>query len=893
MRTASIGALALACAMAIPAVAPAATASSAFTAAETAQGFLPKNIVPTFYRIDVAPNAKTGKIAGHETITITAVKPANTIVLNALETTFGKVTLDGAPAQVSLDPKAETATFTFAKPFTAGTHKLDIAYVATIQKTAQGLFKQDYADANGKPAFMFSTQLEATDGRRMFPGWDEPAFKARFQLSAVVPKDWTAVSNTPVVSTTNVGNAGKRVLFAPTPVMSTYLVVLAAGDFDQKHETGDGINLGVYATKGKGPQMDYALSVMKDLMTYYDQYYGVKFPISKLDTIAIPGGFLGAMENWGGITYNEQTVLWDPQRSPESDKKGTFGIIAHEESHQWNGDLTTMPWWDELWLAEGFATWMQTKAPDHFHPEWQMYLAADQETNGAMADDALPSTHAAYQPVHNDTQIASVFDDISYTKAGAVLRMLENYIGKDKFQQALQTYFKTHSYTSGNAADLWKDISAVSGVDVASIAHNWIYQPGFPLVTATATCDGGKRSIALTQQRYMFDTNATPSDTLWQIPLNVELDARTGNSTPVLFDSKTKTIDGGSCDAPLVINGNDVGYYRVAYDATTQAGQRANFVALSLGDRLSLLNDSWAFATSGRAKIDEYLGYVEADNKDTDPQIIGAILDHFQSMLRYQKGKPGEASLKAYLATRLRPIVAQFGGWDAKGMNDEQMKTRNQALQMLAYCGDQPTIDQAKTLFAQYVKDPTSFAPLQRDVVLGIAGFAADQQIYGQLLQMGMKETDPTMQQRYFFSLFGAQDKSLAQMSLEMSLHLPPQFAPFAPFIIASVGQEHPDLAWTFLNAHTTQLFSSVSAFERVAFVTGVAGFFWQAVPADQIEAFLKANVPAGGEKDIAKAMIGVRTNQALAARLNPQVDTYVASQATGPAGGKSAAKSK
>ncbi|MBV8489404.1 MAG: M1 family metallopeptidase [Candidatus Eremiobacteraeota bacterium] len=880
MRIASIGALALACAVAVPAgTAWASAPSSAFTAAETAQGFLPKNIVPSFYRIDIAPNATTGKIVGHETITITAVKPASSIVLNALQTTFGKVTLDGVPAKVAVDEKAETATFSFAKPFAAGTHKLDIAYVATIQKTAQGLFKQDYADANGKPAFMYATQQEATDGRRMFPSFDEPAFKAVFQLSAVVPKNWTAVSNTPVISTVNVGSDSKRVTFAPTPVMSTYLVVFTAGDFEQSHVTADGINLGVYATRGKNAQMQYALSVMKDLMPYYDSYYGVKFPISKLDTIAIPGGFLGAMENWGGITYNEQTVLWDPKTSPDSDKKGTFGIIAHEESHQWNGDLTTMPWWDELWLAEGFATWMQTKAPDHFHPEWQMYLGADQETNFALGTDALTTTHAAYQPVHNDTQIAAVFDDISYTKAGAVLRMLEAYVGKDKFQQALQTYFKTHQYTSASAADLWKDLSAVSGQDIASIAHNWIYQPGFPLVTATATCTDGKRSVALSQQRYLFDTTASAGDTVWQIPMNVETDARTNSGTPILMKDKTMTIDGGSCDAPLVINGNDVGFYRVAYDPTTQAGQRANFVGISLGDRLGLLNDSWAFASSGRAKIDEYLGYVEADAKDTDPHIIGAILNNFQSMLDYEKDKAGEAPLKAYLATRLRPIVTQFGGWDAKGMTDDQLRTRNTALRMLAYCGDQPTIDQAKTYFANYVKDPSSFAPLQRDVVLDIAGYAADQQIYGQLLQMGMKETDPTQQQRYFFALFGAKDPALAQQSLQMSLHLPPQFAPFAPFIIATVGTQHPDMAWKFLTDNTKQLFSSVSAFERVGFITGVAGFFWQGVPGDQIEAYLKANVPAGGEKEIAKAMVGVRSNQQLAARLTPQIDAYVSSQ--------------
>jgi len=850
--------------------------SGSYAAVDAAQGFLSKNVVPSLYVIDVTPDVATNTIRGRERITLVVRKPSASITLNALQTTFGTVTLDGRAATVTVDKKKETATFSFARPVAAGRHTLDVSYVATLQSSAQGLFKQEYSDANGKPAYMLATQLEATDARRFFPSFDEPAFKARFVVSAVVPKNWTAVSNTPLVSTAPVGNASKRVTFEPTPIMSTYLVVLTAGDFVASHVDSDGIRLSVYATRGKDSQTAYALDVMKQLMPYYDGYYGVKFPIAKLDTIAIPGGFLGAMENWGGITYNEQTVLFNPKKDAQENQRGIYGIIAHEESHQWNGDLTTMPWWDELWLAEGFATWMQTKAPDHFHPEWHLFLDADNAVDGAMSSDALPTTHAAYEPVRNNTEIAGVFDNISYTKAGAVLRMLESFIGPDKFEQALKHYFRTHQYTSGNAADLWTDLSAVSGADVASIAHNWIYSPGFPLVTVTSTCDNGKRNVSLAQQRYRFDPSADPGSTVWQIPLNVQLDGRSATATPVLMTAKMQTIDGGSCDAPLVINGDQVGYYRVAYDSATQTAQRANFVGLPMADRLGLLNDSWAFASAGRAKIDEYLAYVESDAKDADPQIIGPIVQNFGSLLQYEKDKPGEAALKKYLVTRLTPIAAQFGGWDGTGMNDDQLNVRNTALQMLAQCDDPATIAEGRARFAKYVQSPSSFTPLNRDVILGVAGYAADKEIYQELLQLGMKSTDPNDQQRYFFAAFSAKDKSLAQMSLAMTLKLPPEFAPFAPFIVSAVGSEHPQEAWTFLKANSNKLFGAASAFERVAFVSGTAQAFWQGIPADQIEAFLKANVPSGGDKEIAKAMVNVRTNQQLAARLVPQIDSYV-----------------
>jgi aminopeptidase N len=854
--------------------------ASPFAAIDAAQGALPKTVVPTFYAIDVAPNPKTMKIAGHERITVTVRKPTRTIVLNELQTTFGAVKLDGTPANVSLNPAKQQATFSFAKPVTPGTHVLDIAYTATVQTSAQGLFKQNYSDMQGKPAYMYGTQLEATDARRLFPGWDEPAFRARFRVSFVVPKAWTAVSNTPIVATTAAGPALKRVTFATTPAMSSYLVVLCAGDFQKSSTTADGIGLSVYATRGKMPQSQYALSVMKDLMPYYDSYYGIKFPIPKLDTIAIPGGFLGAMENWGGITYNESTIMYDPKLQPASDQKGIFGIIAHEESHQWNGDLTSFGWWDDVWLAEGFATWMQTKAPDHFHPEWHMFIDADDAVQGAMGRDAQITTHPVYIPVHNETEAAAVFDEISYTKAGAVLRMLEQYLGPDKFQTGLQHFFRTHEYTAFNANDLWKDLSAESnGVDIAAVTHNWIYQPGFPVVNATASCSGGKRTITLTQHRYLNDASAPTGSTVWSIPLNLKADATSAQTTPLIFNAQSSTIDGGSCTAPFVLNGDAVGFYRTQYDAQTQAAQQTAFLKFTTADKLNLLNDSKAFAASGLQKFDNYLAYARADNGDTDPLVVNGVLDSYGQMLTFEQGKPEEARVQKYVASQVKPMLARFGGWDGTGMNDDQLQTRNTILFLLARTGDTDTIAEAKRRFAVVMQNPQAYSPLNKQVVMGVAGYAADAAIYQQLLTMAMKATNPTEQQNDFFALFGAKDPALAQQSLNMTLHLPPQFAPFAPFIVGAVAQEHPKESWKFLNDNADKIFAPMSAFERVGAVSQVAGGFATLIPADQIEAFLKSHVPPDAAGEAKKTMDDVHTRQAVEDRLLPQIDAFVQSQ--------------
>ena len=859
----------------------AAISASQLSVIDSAQGELPKTVVPIAYKIEVAPDPATMKIAGHETIRVLVRKPSRTITLNALQTTFRSVTIDGVPARVSVDAAKQQASFSLARPVSAGTHTIAIAYTATLQTAAQGLFKQVYTGPDGKPTFMYGTQLEATDARRLFPSWDEPVFKTPFTVSFVVPKAWTAVSNTPVVSTTPVGQTLKRVSFAPTPRMSTYLVVLCAGNFDKISTTSDGIKLSVYSPHGDGPSTQYALSVMKDLMPYYDSYYGIKFPISKLDTIAIPGGFLGAMENWGGITYNDSTILFDPRVQPESAKKGIFGIIAHEESHQWNGDLTTFAWWDDVWLAEGFATWMQTKAPAHFHPEWHMYIAADQDVQGALQNDAQITTHPVYIPIHNETQAAAVFDSISYTKAGALLRMLEQYMGKRNFQIALQHYFRTHEYTSFSAADLWRDLGAQGHANVTAIAHNWIYQPGFPLVTASASCTNGKRTIALTQQRYLNDASLPAGSTVWSIPMNVQTDATSRTVTPILFTTKHTKIAGGSCDTPFILNGDAVGFFRTAYDAPTRAAQQAAFLKLSTADRLNLLADSGQFVSSGRAKIDDYLAYAKADAGDTDPLVVGAVLDEYRHMLAYEIGKPGEAALKQFVIAAVKPMLPTFGGWDGTGMNDDQLGVRNTILTLLALSDDQQTLDEGKARFAKLVANPNLYTPLNRAAVIGVAGYAADPVIYEQLFGMAAAARNPQEQQDDFFSLFGAKDPALAEQSLNASLHLPAQFAPYAPYIVVEVGMNHPDLAWKFLNANASTLFSTMSQFELAQAVTGVASAFATHIPSDQIEAFMKAHAPKDGGPQIKQAMDTIRTQEAIENRVLPQIDAYVASQAT------------
>lgn len=860
------------CLMAAAALLLAAPAAARVSAV-SAQGHLPKTVIPLQYDISVVPDLKSMRIAGSETIAIEVRKPVSTIVVNAAQTAIRSARLDGTPAsRIRVDERAQTVTMTFPHAASIGRHVLAISYMATVQTSAQGLFRQQYRDQNGKMAEMIGTQMESTDARRMFPGWDEPAFRARFHLTATVPASWTAVSNMPVAKTVALG-ATKRVTFETTPPMSTYLVVLCAGDFDSVSGSAAGTRITVYGTKGKAAQLAYARDSLERLIPYFDRYYGVKYPLPKLDLIAIPGGFDGAMENWGGMTFQESTVLYDPKAESPVAKRDIFDIIAHETSHQWNGDYVTMAWWDGLWLNEGFATWMEAKATAENNPSWDWWLGFDNATDGAMFSDARKTIHPIQMPVHNDTQAAEVFDEISYQKAGAFLRMLEAYLGPQTFRRGFHDYLVANAYGNTQPADLWSALAKVSHKDVARIADAWINKPGFPVVDVRSSCRNGARVLQLTQRRYSAD--GTKDATVWEIPMHVE--TAPGTAVSVLMSTRSARLSAGSCAQPLVLNGDGLGYYRVQYDARQRALQQRRFRSLSAADRINLLDDSWAFAEDGKARLAEYLAYVNADRGDTDTHVISAVLGNLQVMQGMERGTSGEGAFNAYLRGYLRPLLSQLGGWDVKTTDSERTQLRMEVISLLAFAGDKPTIAQAQKRFTAFLADPSSLQPPLKSVVLGIAGRYSDAQTYAQILKLGMGARSSIEMEQYFGALFAAKDEQLAQQNLQMALHLPPQFASFAPYIVLSVGQDHPRLAWEFLQKNRQQLFGSLSAFERTGAVSGIAASFWRGVPASQIDAFLKANVPAEAGSEIAKAMEGVHLNLQHRARLLPQIDAYAA----------------
>ncbi len=375
-------------------------------------------MAPRHYQVYLRPNLENFILRGSETIDIEALQPTSEIVLNAVGLEITKATFVGR-RKIALKAKPDAGrqivTFKLPREIPRGNYRLQVEFTGRIGEQAQGLFYVKYPTPNGKKV-MLATQMEPTDARRMFPCWDEPAFRATFELTVVVPDKFKAVSNLPVARETPVAGVGREITFARTPPMASYLLVLVAGELEEITDEAEGVQLRVLTTGGKKEQGRYALGATKSLLTYYNRYFGLKYPLPKLDQIAIPGGFSGAMENWGGITYNETTLLFDPQISSQETKRNIFVTVAHEMAHQWFGNLVTTAWWNDLWLNEGFASWMETKATDHFNPEWRMWLSANSDKSAVMSGDAHRTTHPIQQAVDNESEADDAFDSITYQK---------------------------------------------------------------------------------------------------------------------------------------------------------------------------------------------------------------------------------------------------------------------------------------------------------------------------------------------------------------------------------------------------------------------------------------------------------------------------------------------
>lgn len=840
-------------------------------------GRLPKDVAPTRYAIDLKPDLATRVLSGSELVDIRVIAPTSRLILNAVDLSLQSASLEGEPGQVATiapQPKAQTVTLAFPHPLAAGPHKLRIAFRGRINGFGRGLFAVDYPTAHGRKR-MIATELEPADARRIFPCWDEPAFKASIAPSVTVPQNFLAVSNMPIVHEERVGGALKRVTFGATPRMSTYLFVLVAGDLERLTGGANGVTVGVVTVAGKREQGRYALASAIDLLRYYNDYFGVRYPLPKLDLIAVPGGVGGAMENWGGIVFNESILLFDPAASPDALHRSIFGVLAHEMAHQWFGDLVTMGWWNDLWLNEGFAAWMQNKAADKLHPDWEVWLNGNGAKQIAMDIDARRTAHPIQQAIADESEAESAFDSITYLKSQAFLRELENYLGAEKFRDGIRRYVAAHAYSNATTADLWQALARASGKPVTPIAIPYTEQPGVPLIVSSASCVNGRQRLALRQERF-FRRATKARAQLWEIPIAFGPPGAKEPSGIVLMQGRATQIAAGKCGEPIKLNFGDTGYYRVEYDAATGAALAGSMETMAPADRVNLLADNWALFEAGRLTAESYFRLVDAIRGDRNRAVWDRVMSTIERLDDLERGLPARSAFQAYARSRLRPAFDRLG-WDrAAGETEDAAILRSKLISTLGGLGDGAVLAEAKRRFAAFVKDPQALEVNLRGPVIFLAGREADRATYDELRALGRKATSTEQRIRYYIALASARNPDLARETLAITLsdEVPTDLA--NGMILTVASGEHPELALTFVKANFAALAAKRAPNFRAFFMSSLMAAFADRAHADDLAAFAPVHETAGGRVAAARAEEQILEAADFRARQIGAVDEWV-----------------
>lgn len=805
---------------------------------------LPAGVTPTHYTLWFAPDLEKETFRGRETITVTLAAPATSITLHAAEISFGEVTVTdegGAQqARVTLDDTAETATFTVPRAVRKGPATIHVAFTGVLNDKLRGFY---LSRANGRKYAV--SQMEATDARRAFPSFDEPAFKATFEISLMIDAADTAISNGRQLSDTPGPEPGKHTLaFATTPKMSTYLVALLVGDFVCRGGGIPGTPIRVCATPDKLGLTAFALSAAEQQVAFFNEYFGIPYPYGKLDIVGIPDFAAGAMENAGAITFRERLLLADEATASVGVRRAVASVVAHEIAHQWFGNLVTMKWWDDIWLNEGFATWAANKPLAAWKPEWRLDVNAANETQGALALDSLRSTRAIHTNVSTPAEINEVFDPIAYQKTAGVLGMVEAYVGPEAFRRGVSSYLK--KYSTGNAAgeDFWLEMTRVTEKPVNRIMKSFVDQPGAPVLSVRTKCVGDATEVTVRQQRFVGAPDApAAAPQTWTLPVCVTTGA--GQPTCAIVTEAEQTLRAPGCGAAMV-NADARGYYFTEYEPAALTALATRTPPLSTAERISLLGDEWRLMRAGRHDIGAYLDLAAAFAGDQTPAVTTNLAGSVGYVMTFVADAGQRPAFGAWVRATFRPALDAIGLTAGIGDSDDTNSRRGTLLQLL---GSDPDVQmRARELAEGYLADPSSLAPTLVGPVLQVAAAGGDAALYDKFLaRVATPGTTPEEYYRFFNTLAAFRDPALVSRTLMYAVS-PDVRSQDTPLLLGQLlgSPASQDTAWTFVKDQWPVITGKLGTFQGVPGVMGAMGAFCATDRAAEVTAFFKANpVPA------------------------------------------------
>ncbi len=843
---------------------------------------LPRSARPLHYVISVTPDASALTFTGHEAVTLQVFEPTTTLTLNAAMLEISAATLapsGGGPAQplaVALDAERETATFTAPAALAAGEYVLTLDYRGRINTQPSGLFALDYKDKRtGQPARALYTQFEVPDAREFAPMFDEPSYKATFTLSAVVPESQLAVSNMPVAREELLGNGMKRVTFATSPKMSSYLLFFASGDFERlSKRSPSGTEVGIVSVAGTGETARYALDELAELLPYYNDYFGVAYPLPKLDNVTGPGQSqqFGAMENWGAIFSFERSLLYDPRNTSPERLNYIYTAQAHEVAHQWFGDLVTMAWWDDLWLNEGFASWMETKATDHFHPEWFERVGRVNARERAMGLDALSSSHPIVVPIRVASEANDAFDTISYSKGEAILAMFEAYAGEDRWRDGIRRYFAAHAYGNTVTAHFWRAQEPAGAVDIAAVADGFTRQPGVPLLTATSRCEAGSTRLELTQGEFSRDRREEVSRTprRWRVPVTVR--AADGSLHPALVNDRAElTLPG--C-GPVIVNGGQLGYFRTLYTPAALTALTERMAQLEPVDQLGLFKDNLALAAGAYQPYAPAIEMLAAVSGEANPIVGRAAVESWGGLYGRLVEPADQARMAQIVHATWWPRLEALGFDPKPGEPFPDSNLRAQLLATFGNLADPSVIAEARRRFARLRTDRTALDGPLKTAWLTIIARNANAEEWEFLRALGRTAPDASEKALYYSLLGDAVDPVLAQRSLDLAL-TDEAGATSRAVLVRSVAAHHPELAFDFAVAHDAAVMSMLDDYSKSDFVPGLLTASTDTASIARLETMREAR-SENDRTGVNKALASLRERIASTPRIRAEIETWV-----------------
>jgi aminopeptidase N/puromycin-sensitive aminopeptidase len=806
---------------------------------------LPNTVLPQHYSLTLTPDLKAATFAGKETIDVTLSEPTSSITLNAHDLKFASVKISSGgkdqTATVSQNAEKEQATFTVPDQIPSGKATLHIQFTGILNGALRGFYLSKTAKRN-----YAVTQFESTDARRAFPSFDEPAFKATFDVTLIVDKGDTAISNGPIVSDKPGPTPDKHTIkFLTTPKMSTYLVAFLVGDFKCSSGTQDGVAIRTCATPDKVALTQYGVDVAKYVLHYYNNYFGIPYPLKKLDLIGLPDFEAGAMENFGAITYRETALLIDPKTASENAKREVALVIAHEMAHQWFGDLVTMQWWDNIWLNEGFATWMENKPVAAMNPEWNIDQSVIAGLDGTLNLDAQPTTRAIRARADTPEEIEQMFDGISYGKAGDVLLSVENYVGPETFRQGVHKYLSAHLYGNATAEDFWNAQTATSHKPVDKIMDGLIGQPGVPLLTFGEP-SGGKVSVS--QRRfYLSPTVQSDPAQKWTLPVCFKT---AGNKQECQLLTPETTSLSVPDSRPFFANAGGKGYYRTAYTPGDYSAITAHFeTTLTPPERISLIGDEWAQVRANKATVGDYLNLVSAVKQDPNADVVSSSLGGLAAIRERVAATPQEKeSLDGWFRQNFEPEYTKLGPSSA---SDPPNKKQLRALLFAALgeANDPQILSQARDISEKFLANPGSVEPNLAQTALQITARNGDAALFDELQKIAETSTNPEIQTGALHLLAMFENPDLANRALQYAVSDKVRNQDAAIQLAISLDNEkNRELTWKFIQDHWDEVKKEFTP-ELGSALVGATSAFCSASERDDVARFFSTHkVPAADQ---------------------------------------------